>query len=317
MGRYTARRLLQLIPVFFGSTLIIFAMVYAIPGDPIRALFGERQVSQQTLTELRERYNLNDPFFVQYGKYMGIVPDDEEGLSGVFQGQFGEDFRGREVWTIMGERFPVTIRLAVAAVVIQSVIGILAGVLAGIRRRSFMDTLVLVSTTVVIAVPLFVLAFGAQIVLGIQFDLFPIAGLREGALSYVLPSLLLAATSLAYVARLTRTSIAENMRADYVRTARAKGLKGGRVIGRHVLRNSLIPVVTFIGVDFGALLGGAIVTETIFNVPGVGRAVFEAVLQREGAVVVGIITVLVIIYLVANLIVDLLYGVLDPRIRYS
>ena len=317
MGRYAARRLLQMLPVFFGSTLIIFAMVYAIPGDPIRALFGERQVSEETITELRERYNLNDPFFVQYGKYMGVVPDGEEGLSGVLQGDFGEDFRGREVWEIMGERFPVTIRLTVAAITIEAIIGVLAGVLAGIRRRSFMDTLVLVSTTVVIAVPLFVLEFGSQILFGIRLEWFPVAGISDGAMSYVLPSILLAATSLAYVARLTRTSIAENMRADYVRTARAKGLKGERVIGRHVLRNSLIPVITFIGVDIGALLGGAIVTETIFNIPGVGRAVFEAVVTREGAVVVGIITVLVIVYLLANLLVDLLYGVLDPRIRYG
>lgn len=317
MGRYAARRLLQLIPVFFGATLLIFAMVYLIPGDPVRALFGERQVSPATLETLRERYNLNDPFLVQYGKYMGIVPDGEEGLSGVLQGDFGEDFRGREVWVIMKERFPVTIRLAVVAIIVQSIVGILAGVLAGIRRNSIMDNLVLVSTTLIVAVPLFVMEFGAQLGLGLQLGWFPIAGLREGWFSYVLPSIMLAIISLAYVARLTRTSIVENIRSDYVRTARAKGLSGQRVVGRHVLRNSLIPVVTFIGVDFGALLGGAIVTETIFNIPGVGRAVFEAVGSREGAVVVGIITVLVIIFLIANLLVDLLYGVLDPRIRYE
>lgn len=317
MGRYVARRLLQMIPVFFGSTLLIFAMVYLIPGDPVRALFGERQVSQATLETLRERYNLDDPFLVQYGKYMGVIPDDEEGFSGVLQGDFGEDFRGREVWELMLERFPVTIRLAVAAIIIETVVGITAGVLAGIRRNSFMDNLVLVSTTVVIAVPLFVLAFGSQLLFGLQLDWFPIAGLQDGWISYVLPAMLLAALSLCYVARLTRTSIVENIRSDYVRTARAKGLSGQRVVGRHVLRNSLIPVVTFIGTDFGYLLGGAIVTETIFNIPGIGRAVYEAVTQREGAVVVGLITVLVIVFLVANLLVDVLYGVLDPRIRYE
>lgn len=317
MGRYVARRLLQMIPVFFGSTLLIFAMVYLIPGDPVRALFGERQVSQATLDTLNDRYNLDDPFLVQYGKYMGVIPDGEEGFSGVLQGDFGEDFRGREVWDLMLERFPVTIRLAVAAIIIETVIGITAGVLAGIRRNSFMDNLVLVSTTLVIAVPLFVLAFASQLLFGLQLNLFPIAGLQDGWISYVLPAMLLAVLSLCYVARLTRTSIVENIRSDYVRTARAKGLSGQRVVGRHVLRNSLIPVVTFIGTDFGYLLGGAIVTETIFNIPGIGRAVFEGVTQREGAVVVGLITVLVIVFLVANLLVDMLYGVLDPRIRYE
>jgi oligopeptide transport system permease protein len=317
MGRYAARRLLQLIPVFFGATLLIFAMVYLIPGDPIRALFGERPVPAATVESLRERFNLDDPFLVQYGKYMGVVPDGEEGLSGVLQGDFGEDFRGREVWDIMQQRFPVTIRLTVIAIIVQAVVGILAGVLAGIRRNSFMDNLVLVSTTLIIAVPLFVLEFGAQLGFGLELGWFPIAGVREGWISYVLPSVMLAVVSLAYTARLTRTSIVENIRSDYVRTARAKGMTGSHVIGRHVLRNSLIPVVTFLGVNVGALLGGAIVTETIFNIPGVGRAVFEGVTQREGAVVVGIITVLVIVFLLANLLVDLIYGVLDPRIRYE
>jgi oligopeptide transport system permease protein len=317
MGRYATRRLVQLIPVFFGATLLIFAMVYLIPGDPVRALFGERQVSETTLDTIRERYNLDDPFLVQYGKYMGVIPDGEEGLSGVFQGDFGEDFRGREVWDIMQQRFPVTIRLALIAIIVQSVVGILAGVLAGIRRNSFMDNLVLVSTTLIVAVPLFVMEFGAQLGFGLQLGWFPIAGVRDGWISYVLPSVMLAIISLAYTARLTRTSIVENIRSDYVRTARAKGLSGQRVVGRHVLRNSLIPVVTFLGVNIGALLGGAIVTETIFNIPGVGRAVFEGVTQREGAVVVGIITVLVIVFLLANLLVDLIYGVLDPRIRYE
>jgi oligopeptide transport system permease protein len=317
MARYAARRLLQLIPVFFGATFLLFAMVYAIPGDPIRALFGERQVSQNTLNELRERYNLNDPLLVQYGKYMGFLPDEQDGWSGLFQGDLGEDFRGRAVTEIVRDRFPPTLRLAVGAVIVQSVIGIVAGVLAAIRRNSFMDSLVLVSTTLLVAVPLFVSASVAQLVFGLRLGWFPIAGLRNGAMSYALPIIMLASLSLAYVARLTRTTMVENGRADYVRTARAKGLQTPRVIGRHVLRNSLIPVVTFIGVDFGQLLGGAIITETIFNIPGIGRAVFEAVSGREGAVIVGIVTLLVVMYLLANLVVDLLYGVLDPRIRYD
>jgi oligopeptide transport system permease protein len=317
MGRYAARRLLQLIPVFFGATFILFAMVYVIPGDPVRALFGERQVSEATLDEIRDRYNLSDPFLVQYAKYMGFMPDEEDGWNGIFQGSFGRDFRGREVTEIIGQRLPPTVRLAVGAIIVQAVIGIAAGVLAALRRNSYIDSLVLVSTTLLVAVPLFVSETLARLVFGLRLGWFPIAGLRNGAWSYVLPTIMLASISLAYVARLTRTSMVENSRSDYVRTARAKGLPFQRVVGRHMLRNSLIPVITFIGIDFGQLLGGAVITETVFNIPGIGRAIFEAVTTQEGAVVVGIVTLLVLAYLFANLVVDLLYGVLDPRIRYQ
>ncbi|HSK96836.1 MAG TPA: ABC transporter permease, partial [Euzebyales bacterium] len=275
MGRYAARRLLQMIPVFFGATFLLFAMVYVIPGDPVRALFGERRVSETTLNEIRDRYNLDDPFLVQYGKYMGFIPDDEDGFSGILQGDFGEDFRGREVTEIVAQRFPPTLRLAAGAVFIEAIIGVLAGVLAAIRRNSFLDSLVLVTTTLLVAVPLFVLASVAQLLFGVRLGWFPIAGINDGAISYALPIIMLATISLAYTARLTRTSMVENMRSDYVRTARAKGLANSRVVGRHVLRNSLIPVVTVLGVDFGQLLGGAVITETIFNIPGLGRAVFE------------------------------------------
>ena len=163
----------------------------------------------------------------------------------------------------------------------------------------------------------FVLGFVAQIVFGVKLGWFPISGYREGIQSLLLPALVLASLSLAYVARLSRTSVVENLRADYVRTARAKGLSTKRVIGIHTLRNSLIPVVTYLAVDLGALMGGAIITETIFNLPGIGRAVFDATRAQEGTVVIGIATFLVIVYMIANLLVDVLYGVLDPRIRYE
>jgi ABC-type dipeptide/oligopeptide/nickel transport system permease component len=217
----------------------------------------------------------------------------------------------------MGDRIPVTFRLAIYAFIFEVILGILAGILAGIRKGGFMDNLVLVSTTAVISIPIFVLAFLAQIVLGVELKLFPVAGIREGNWSYVLPAIVLGSVSLAYIARLTRTSLVENLRADYVRTATAKGLRRGRVVGVHALRNSLIPVITFLGVDLGALMGGAIITETVFNLPGIGRAVFDAVGRQEGTVVVGIVTFLVLIYMVSNLLVDVLYAVLDPRIRYD
>jgi len=235
----------------------------------------------------------------------------------VFQGDFGTDFRGRPVSELMADRLPVTIRLALLAFGFEVVIGLTAGVVAGVRKGKFFDSLVLVSTLVVLAIPVFVLGFIAQIVFGVKLGWFPISGYREGWWSLVLPALVLGSLSLAYIARLSRTSLVENLRADYVRTAKAKGLSTPRVIGIHTLRNSLIPVVTYLAVDLGALMGGAIITETIFNLPGVGRAVFEATRAQEGTVVVGIATFLVIVYMVANLLVDVLYGVLDPRIRYD
>ncbi len=307
MGRYIARRLLQALPVFFGTTFLIFALVFAIPGDPIRALSGDKPISPSVYAELQDRYNLDDPFLVQYGKYMGNL----------FQGDFGQSFRGREVTEILKERFPVTIKLALTAFLFEVFIGISAGVLAGLRRGSFMDNLVLISTTIVVSIPVFVLGFTAQILLGVKLGWFPIAGLNEGWKSYLLPAMVLAALSLAYVARLTRTSLVENLRSDYIRTAVAKGLPRKRVVGRHALRNSLIPVVTYLGIDLGALMGGAIVTEGIFNIPGVGQQVFQSIRSQEGPVVIGITTALVLIYIVANLMVDVLYGVLDPRIRYE
>ena len=307
MGRYVIRRLLQMIPVFFGATFLIYALVFAMPGDPIRALAGDRPINPNVITELRERYHLDDPLPVQYGIYMGNL----------FQGDLGTDFRGRPVTEYLKTRIPVTLRLTVLAFLIEALLGLVAGILAGLRRGNIADNLVLVSTTAVISIPIFVLGFIAQLYLGVELDWFPVAGLRDGWLSYMLPAMVLASVSLAFVARLTRTSLVENLRADYVRTATAKGLPRKRVVGVHALRNSLIPVVTFLGVDLGQLMAGAIITETIFNLPGVGRTVFESVLRHEGTVVVGIVTFLVLVFIVSTLVVDLLYALLDPRIRYD
>ena len=307
MGRYVIRRLLEIIPVFFGATFLIFAMVFALPGDPLRRLAGEKPLSPAVEAQFVEEYNLDDPLPVQYGKYIG----------GLFSGDFGKTFNGQDVSDIMREKFPVTFRLALVAFVFEAVLGIIAGLLAGLRKGSFIDNLVLVSTIVVVSVPVFVLGFLAQLILGGELGWFPVAGIREGWYSYLLPGMVLGSLSLCYVARLLRTSLGENLRSDYVRTATSKGLSRVRVVGRHTLRNSLIPVITFLGVDLGFLMGGAIVTETIFNIPGVGREVFLAVRGQEGPLVVGIVTAGVLLFMFANLIVDLVYGLLDPRIRYD
>ena len=307
MGRYVARRLLLTIPVLIGASLLIFTMVYALPGDPVRALGGDRPLPEAVQAQIRAEFNLDDPLLVQYGKY----------VLGLVQGDFGTDFAGRPVLDTISSRLPVTATLTAVAIVFEIVIGIAAGVLAGLRRGSFFDNLVLVTTTLVVSIPVLVLGFVSQYALAVRLGLFPVAGVTQGLYSYLLPGFILAATSLAYVARLTRTSLADSLRADYVRTARAKGLDRRTVVVRHTLRNSLIPVVTFIGADIGGLLGGAIITESVFNIPGLGRAVFDAISRQEGAVVVGVVTLLVFFFIFFNLVVDVLYAVLDPRIRYE
>jgi len=307
VGRFITRRVLLTVPVLIGASFLIFAMVYALPGDPIRALAGDRPLAPAVVAQLRAQYNLDDPFFVQYIKYVG----------GLFQGDFGSDFSGRPVLDTISQRLPVTIQLTAVAVVFEILIGVTAGVLAALRRNSFFDNLVLVSSTLLVSIPVFVLGFVSQYVLGYKLGLFPIAGINDGWYSYLLPGLVLASLSMAYVARLTRTAVSESMAADYIRTARSKGVGYSRIVTRHALRNSLIPVVTFIGADIGALLGGAIITESVFNIPGLGRAIFDAVQNQEGAVVVGIVTLMVFFYIFFNLVVDVLYAFLDPRIRYE
>jgi oligopeptide transport system permease protein len=212
----------------------------------------------------------------------------------------------------------VTIRLTIVAILFEIIIGIIFGVITGLKRGKPIDTGVLLLTLVVISVPTFVTGYVLQYIFGVQLkwtasSVSPAAPFNE----LILPGLVLALVSLAYVTRLTRTSIAENTRADYVRTAVAKGLPRHRVITRHLLRNSLIPVVTFIGTDIGALMGGAIVTERIFNIHGVGYNLYQGILRNNSPTVVGFVTILVLVFLVANLLVDLLYAVLDPRIRYA
>ncbi len=328
MFRYIVRRILQFIPVFFFATLLIFAMVFAQPGDRIQALAGDKPLDPVTKQVLEDRYNLDDPLWTQYGKYIGVIPQDPtadqqargepgDGFAGVLQGEFGYSLNRRPVSDIMATAIPITAKLGVMAFVFEMVVGIAAGIAAGLRKGSFMDNLVLISTLAVISIPVFVLAYLSQIIFGVQLGWAPINAAEGGFGELILPAMVLGATSLAYIARLTRSSLHENLRADYVKTATSKGLSRNRVIGRHALRNSLIPVVTFLGIDLGALMGGAIITEGIFNIPGLGRAIFLGIQQSDGPVVVGISTFLVVIFMVSNLFVDVLYAWLDPRIRYE
>ena len=298
-----------MIPVILGATFLIFAMVFALPGDPLAGKCGERPCPPAYAAAFREKYNLNDPLPIQYGKY----------LANLAQGDLGETTNGIKVIDQLQMRYPVTAKLALMAIAFETFLGIIAGVLTGIKKGGFLDNLVLVSTLVVISIPVFVIGGLAQYFLGVKLGLFPVTvtSINPSFYELALPAMVLGSLSLAYVTRLTRTNLIENLRADYVRTAVAKGLTRRRAIGLHALRNSLIPVVTFIGFDFGALLSGAIVTESIFNIPGIGGYIYRSIRVRDGASVVGAVTVLVIVYLFVNLLVDLLYGLLDPRISHD
>ncbi|MFJ5045685.1 ABC transporter permease [Streptomyces sp. NPDC098077] len=309
MGRYVARRLLQMIPVFIGSTLLVFLMMYALPGDPVRALAGEQHVDATQIAALKAQYGLDQPIWQQYLNYLGNL----------FQGDLGTQIgTQRPVAEVIADAYPITVRLAIFAFVFTVVAGISLGIVAGLKAESLRDRGLLGLTLVLISMPSFVLGFLVQYFFAFQLGIAkPNVSLEPTSSELIMPAIVLASLSLAYVARLTRTSVAENMRADYMRTAVAKGLPRRRVIGVHLMRNSLIPVVTFLGTDIGALMGGAIVTEGIFNIKGVGSLVFEALGKREGATVVGVVTLLVVVYLICSLLVDLLYAVLDPRIRYA
>ncbi len=304
---YIGRRIVSAIPVFIGATLLIYAMVFLLPGDPVAALFGDKAVNPQVAAQIRAEYNLDRPFLVQYLLY----------LKGVIQLDFGTNFAKQPVVDLMARAFPVTIKLAIITLVFEAVLGIALGVIAGLRKGGWFDSTILIASLVVIAIPVFVLGFVLQFIFGIKLGwVSPTVGPNATFAKLLLPAIVLGSLSLAYVIRLTRTSIAENLDADFVRTARAKGLSNRRVINTHVLRNSLIPVVTFLGADLGALMGGAIVTEGIFNIQGIGRLLYQSIIKGESTTVVSIVTALVMVYVISNLLVDLLYAALDPRIRY-
>ncbi|AUG79495.1 Putative peptide ABC transporter permease protein [Kitasatospora sp. MMS16-BH015] len=308
MGRFVARRLLQMIPVFLGTITLIFFMVHVLPGDPVAAMWGDKAADPAQMAALKHKLGLDQSLTQQYFTYLGHL----------FTGDFGTSLDGRKVIDKISAAFPVTLRLALMAFAIELVLGVTIGLFAGLRRGKAFDKSTLVLTLLLISVPVPVLGFIFQNVFAIQLKwVTPTVQDSMDLGQLVLPAFVLGSLSLAYVARLTRTSIAENIKADYMRTAVAKGLPRRKVIGTHLLRNSMIPVVTFLGTDLGALMGGAIVTEGIFNVKGIGNELYHAINLKEGATVSGIVVVLVLVYLAASLLVDLLYAVLDPRIRYA
>jgi ABC-type dipeptide/oligopeptide/nickel transport system permease component len=333
MGQYTVRRLLQFIPVLIGTLFLLHYLTtlsFQINGNPVRALFGDRQPPPETIAALTRAYGLDDPCLSQPGNpCVGMFVDR---IAGFFRGDFGVNFNQQPVIDLIQRAAPVTLRLTLLALVFESFVGILAGVIAGLRKERFADNLIRVTTVLAISVPIFVVGVLTQIVFGLYIgNWVRDRGASDGvkaifSISYqsdhpwaslVIPSMVLGALSLGVIARMTRTGLIESLRSDYVRTARAKGLKPNRVVGIHALRNCLIPVVTLIGIDIGALIAGALITEGIFNIPGIGGLVFRSVRNGETPIIMAVVPILTLVYLMASLLVDLLYAVLDPRIRYE
>lgn len=305
------RRLLQMVPVLFGAIVIIYMALYVIPGDPVRAIVGERPITPEFRQAITDKYGLDDPLPKRVVKYVGNLARLDLGESYVTR---------QKVWNMIKARLPTTVRLAFAGIFFLIILGIASGVISAARRYSLSDSSVTVAAILLVSIPVFVFGVLLQIFVALKLkDVLglPITGLTEGLKSYLLPGFTLASVSMAYLSRVQRTTLLETLDADYVRTARAKGLTERRVLVRHAWRNSLIPVITFIGVDAGALLTGAILTETVFNINGLGRTLALAVTAKDNQVVLGVSIFAVFVYLFINLLVDLAYAWLDPRIRYT
>ena len=305
---FILRRILQIIPVIIGVTLILFLLLYIIPEDPARLIL-QKGATPEALANLRAKLGIDKPLYVQYWRY----------IKNLFSGDLGMSYRyQRSVNSILAEHYIYSIRLAIAAIIIEIIIGIITGIISAVKKYSFWDIIVTISTTIAVCIPVYWLGMILQVSFGLKLGWLPMSGYGDGTLKYyILPAVTLASVSTAFVARMMRSTMLESISNDYIVTAYAKGLSQFRVVGKHALKNALIPVVTLIGLDLGSLMGGAILTETVFNWPGVGRTIYLAILQRDAPVIIGGTVILVAIFIVMNLIVDIIYAWLDPRIRFE
>lgn len=339
MGKYILKRVLQFIPVFIGVTMILFAMKAIVPGDPVKIITGGKQVTPETELQIRISNGLietdenNKPIYDENGdtiptplwkQYLTYMND-------LLHGDLGTSYtRNLKVADILADKYPNTVKLAIVAIIIEAIVGIGAGMVSAIKRYSFWDVLVTLVTSILVAMPAFWLGMLLQLFFGVFLKnatdgafYLPISGAGgsnsefESWVHYILPAVTLAAVSTAYTARIMRSQLLEVLNQDYIRTAKAKGLSRSAIIWHHALKNALIPVVTYIGIDFGGMLAGAILTETVFNWPGVGYEIYRAVTQRDWPIVLGGVTVIVIVVMVINLLVDISYAFLDPRIRFG
>lgn len=306
MLKYTLRRVLIAIPSILGVMIIVFSMVRLAPGDPAQLLAGEF-ADPQTIELIRERFGLNDRIEVQFWRF----------VSGVATGNLGESTRTKRLVTEdLTSYFPNTLELALGAIVVALLFGIPADILAALRPNSPIDLMVMIGALIGVSMPVFWFGLLAILIFSVQLGWFPVAG-RGTIRHLVLPALTLGLSSMAIIARMTRSSMLEVLNQDFIRTARAKGLLNRTVVLKHALRNALVPVVTVIGLQFGALLAGAVITETVFSWPGIGSLLVASILARDYPVVQGSVLLIAVAFIFVNLVVDLIYGFIDPRIRYD
>ena len=339
MGKYILKRVLQFIPVFLGVTIIMFLLQNVVPGDPIKLIAGDKALSPETEIAIKAQHGLiltdddGNPVYDENGDTIETPLPQQyvTYLSGLLHGDLGTSYKkSMPVADILAQKYPYTVKLAIVAICIEAVVGIGAGLVSAIKRYSFWDVFVTLFTSVMVAMPAFWLGMILQLVFGIWIKdttggafYLPISGAGgvngefEDWVYYILPAITLASVSTAYTARIMRSQLLEVMNQDYIRTARAKGLSRRDVIWHHALKNAMIPVVTYIGIDFGTMLAGAILTETVFNWPGVGNEIYNAISQRDWPIVMGGVTIIVIVVMIINLIVDVSYAFLDPRIRFG
>jgi ABC-type dipeptide/oligopeptide/nickel transport system permease component len=305
MTRFLAVRLTSFVPVVVGVSILVFLMLHLVPGDPVSALVGDAPVSAADRERLREQYGLNDPLYVQYGRF----------VVNALQGDLGRSLRSkRPVIDEIADQFPQTIELALAAIAFAVVLGVTLGVIAATHHQTWIDTLCSVISLLSVSMPSFWLGLMLIFTFALGLGWLPATG-QGGIERLVLPALTLGWFAAAIIARLVRSSMLEVLRQEYVNTARAKGLRESVVIYRHALRNALIPTITMVGIQFGTLLGGAVIVETVFARQGLGRLIVTGILQKDFPVVQGGVLITALVYVVANFLVDLAYAALDPRIR--
>ncbi|MBT9260115.1 MAG: ABC transporter permease [Clostridiales bacterium] len=314
MAAYILRRLVALIPVWLGATILVFLIMHLAPGDPALIMLGPKATAE-SLARLRHELGLDQPLPVQYLRWLGKV----------LHGDLGRSIQlKRDVAELLRTRMAATGILTLAAGLLATVVGIAVGVMAAVRQRSLWDRGAMVLALVGYAIPVFFLGLVLQIAFGYRWPILPVSGMNSPGQSgwgdllwhLVLPAFTLATGAIALIARMTRSSMLEVIRQDYIRTARAKGLKERLVIYRHALRNALIPVITVVGLQVGYLLGGAVLVEMVFSWPGIGLLMVNAILARDLPVVQGAVLVVATAYVLTNLVVDILYSLTDPRIRY-
>lgn len=306
MTRYIVQRLIAAIITLLGVSTLVFLMLHLLPGDPARIIAG-LLASEADVARLRAQLGLDQPLLVQYFNFLGNLLRADLGHS------------ARTMQPVLDEvlaRLPATIQLAVLSTAIAAPIGIFAGVIAATRQYSLFDYLTSVGTLLGVSMPVYWLGLMLIVLFAVQWQWLPAAG-NDQPMSWVLPSVTLAFFSVALIARMTRSSMLEVLHQDYVRTARAKGLAERGVIFHHALKNAFIPVITVIGLQFGTLLGGAVLTESVFAWPGIGRLLVDSIFARDYPVVQGVVLVFATMFILLNLVVDILYAYLDPRIHYA